>query len=242
VRVPTLVLHRVGDQCLTIEEARYVASRIPGARLVELPGEDHLPFVGDQDSMLDEIETFLAGFREEPAPERDLVLATVLQVVCSEQPGPAGVDIAADAIRARVLGFCARELERYRGRLLDQDEHGLLATFDGPARAVRCASLIAEAARRLNAPFCVGVHTGECEIAAAPDGSHVRGPAVDVARAVAGAAGACQVVVSRTVRDLVAGAGLSFRSHVASVDDGGGHVLPLFSVETGHLTHALISC
>jgi DNA-binding winged helix-turn-helix (wHTH) protein/pimeloyl-ACP methyl ester carboxylesterase len=249
VRVPTLILHRVGDQCLTIDEARFLAGRIPGARLVELPGEDHLPFVGDQDSMLDEIEEFLTGFRDDRAQERDLVLATVACIRCDDDcladdkaaPGSASTAADAPSLRARMLTFCMRELDRYRGRLVHQDEATLLATFDGPARAVRCASLIAEAARRLGVPFRVGLHTGQCEVLASADGLRVRGPAVDVARAVAGAADDCEVVVSRTVRDLVAGAGLSFRTHDETVDDGAGDRLTLFGVDNRHLQHSLMS-
>jgi DNA-binding winged helix-turn-helix (wHTH) protein/pimeloyl-ACP methyl ester carboxylesterase len=225
IRVPTLVLHRVGDKCLTVDEARYLASRIPGARLVELPGADHLPFAGDQDGMLDEVETFLSGFRHDAAPERDLVLATVLHVRCDDSLGTRDAAGGHSPSHGRLIAFCIRELERYRGRLVHQGDGVLLATFDGPARAVRCGSLIAEAARRLDVPFRVGVHTGECEVSASGEGAPVRGPGVDVARAVADAARACEVVVSRTVRDLVAGAGLSFHSHT----------------ETVHLTHALMS-
>jgi DNA-binding winged helix-turn-helix (wHTH) protein/alpha-beta hydrolase superfamily lysophospholipase len=237
VRVPTLILHREDDECLTLDEAQYLATRIPGARLVQLPGADHLPFVGDQDAMLDEIEAFLTGVRGEPGLDRDLVLATVVYVRDEDEPHPPERGQA----RARLLAFCTRELERYRGRLVQQNASGLLATFDGPARAVRCASLIAEAARRLGVPFRVGVHSGECEIAAAGDRSLVRGPAVDLAHQVADAASPFEVLVSRTVRDLVAGAGLTFRSHAKSVGDGAGNSLPLFVAETTHLTHALMS-
>jgi DNA-binding winged helix-turn-helix (wHTH) protein/pimeloyl-ACP methyl ester carboxylesterase len=237
VRVPTLVLHREDDECLTIDEARYLATRIPGARLVQLPGADHLPFVGDQDTLLDEIEGFLTGVRSKASQDRDLVLATVVHVRDDgHAPSP-----ERERARARLLAYCTRELERYRGRLVQQGASGLLATFDGPARAVRCASLIAEAARRLDVPFRVGVHSGECEIAADGDRSLVRGPAVALARQVADAAEPFQVLVSRTVRDLVAGAGLTFRGHSGAVEDGGGSPLPLFIVDTGHLTSALMS-
>ncbi|HEY8548847.1 MAG TPA: alpha/beta fold hydrolase [Vicinamibacterales bacterium] len=229
IRVPTLVLHRTGDRCLVVEEGRYLAGRIPGARLVELPGDDHLPFVGDQDRLLDEIEGFLTGSRQREERVLDAVLATVLH---------ASLPADADGRRAeRWRTFAAREVERYRGRAVRLDSLELVATFDGPARAVRCASLLAEVARRLELPVQTGLHTGECEIA--PD--HVRGPAVDVAAAVSGRAPAAGVVVSRTVRDLVAGAGLWFRDSDLSFDDGAGNVLPLFFVDASHLASALIS-
>jgi DNA-binding winged helix-turn-helix (wHTH) protein/pimeloyl-ACP methyl ester carboxylesterase len=230
IRVPALVLHRAGDRCLVVEEGRYLASRIPGARMVELPGEDHLPFVGDQDALVDEIESFLTG-SSHAGGEADLVLATVLHAEMPPEPG--------DAERhRRWLAFARREVERFRGRLASERGTGLLATFDGPARAVRCASIVAEAARRLEVPMRAGVHTGECEVL----GDDVRGPAVAVAADVARHAAASEVVVSGTVRDLVAGAGLSFRPHAGTVTTGTGTPLALFGVEARHLATALLSC
>ena len=237
VRVPTLILHREDDECLTIDEARYLANRIPGARLVQLPGADHLPFVGDQDAMLDEIEAFLTSVRGDASQEPDFVLATVVHL--RDEGHASGAE--AERARARLIAYCNRELERYRGRLVQQDASGLLATFDGPARAVRCASLIAEAARRLGVPFRIGVHSGECEMVAAADRSTVRGPAVGLARQVASFADPYEVLVSRTVRDLVAGAGLTFHGHSGSIDDGTGAPLPLFVVNAAHLANALMS-
>lgn len=230
VRVPTLVLHRTGDRCLVVAEGRYLARSIPGARMVELPGDDHLPFVGDAEGLLDEVEQFLTGFRHGPQPdERELMLATVLSAHApADPPGQDG--------RARWRAFAVREVDRCRGVLIE-DQAGLLATFDGPARAVRCASLLAEVARRLGVGAQVGVHTGECEIV--PTG--VRGRTVEIAAAVAGRAPVGGVVVSRTVRDLVAGAGLAFREHAATVDDGTGAALTLYSVDITHLAPALIS-
>jgi DNA-binding winged helix-turn-helix (wHTH) protein/pimeloyl-ACP methyl ester carboxylesterase len=235
IRVPTLILHRTGDHCLKVEEGRYLAQRIPSARLVELPGEDHLPFVGDQDAMLDEIEGFLTGFRHSDQPDRDFVLATI---VCGHITPPSGDGVAGwELRRARLLTFAAREIDRYRGRIVDRADGRLIATFDGPARAVRCASLVAEAGRRLDVPLQLGVHTGECDVTT----DHAHGPAVEVAARVARAAAPGAVVVSRTVRDLVAGAGLSFTEHANRADDGNGGELPLFDVETSHLGSALIS-
>ena len=158
------------------------------------------------------------------------MLATVVHVRDERRTAPAR---RAGRARARLLAFCTRELERYRGRLVQQDASGLLATFDGPARAVRCASLIAEAARRLErAVPRRRAHGRVRDRGRRPTDRTVRGPAVDVARSVADAASPCEVVVSRTVRDLVAGAGLTFRSHAQSGRRWRRQLLPLFMVET----------
>ena len=197
IRVPTLVLHRSGDRCLKVEEGRFVASRIPGARYVELPGADHLPFVGDQEQILGEIEEFLTGVRPEPQTT-DSVLATVLAL---QMP-----DSADDTVR-RLTAHAAREIERFRGRETHTRDDRTLAIFDGPARAVRCASTLSEYARRLGLPIRAGLHTGEVEIR--PD-SRIAGAAVDVCLALAAFAVPEEVLVSGTVKDLVAGSGIGF--------------------------------
>ena len=203
-RVPTLILHRTAERVIDVEHARYMAQRIPGAKLVELPGEDHVAFLGDQGSILDEIEQFLTGRRHAHEPER--VLATVLFV-----------DIAGSTARAATLGdhswrelletFYARVrevLHQYRGREINTSGDGFLATFDGPARAVRCASAIRETVRSLNLEVRCGLHTGECELV----GNDVAGIAVHTGARVASIAAPSEVLVSQTVRDLVAGSGL----------------------------------
>src|SRR6266576_136074 len=203
-RVPTLILHRTAECVIDVEHARYMAQRIPGAKLVELPGEDHVAFLGDQDSILDEIEQFLTGRRHAHEPER--VLATVLFV-----------DIAGSTARAATLGdsswrelletFYARVrevLHQYRGREINTSGDSFLATFDGPARAVRCASAIRDTVRSLNLEVRCGVHTGECELA----GNDIAGIAVHTGARVAALAAPGEVLVSQTVRDLVAGSGL----------------------------------
>ena len=171
IQVPTLVLHRRHDQCLKVEEGRYVASRIPGARFVELPGEDHLPFVGDQDAIIDEIERFVTGAPGATArPPLDRVLATILH---------ARVDGVATAA---FLDHAARECEWFRGRQLPSPEGQFVAAFDGPARAIRCASALTEAGSRYAVHVHVGLHTGECSFDAgqasgAPfDSSHPASP------------------------------------------------------------------
>lgn len=196
IRVPTLVLHRAGDQCLVAEEGRYIASRISGARYVELDGDDHLPFVGDQDAVIDEMEEFLTGVRHTRGP--DPVLATLFS---------ASFDVPRDA-RAfhRLHDHIPRELQWFHGRDCGGFPHNLCAHFDGPARAVRCASAIAHHAARLGIAMKAGLHIGECEVTTAG----VQGKVVERAKQIRELAEPGQVLVSTTIRDLVAGSGIRF--------------------------------
>ncbi|HSL56012.1 MAG TPA: alpha/beta fold hydrolase [Pyrinomonadaceae bacterium] len=228
IRVPSLVIHRRDDQCLKVEEGRFVAQRIPGARFVELPGNDHLPFVGDQDAILDEVEEFLTGVRHRVEP--DTVLATVLVarlVGIKERAQSLGPERWPEWWR-RLHAHITKEIEWFRGREVDILENRLLAIFDGPARAARCAAAITEYTSRLGVKTSTGLHTGECEIV---DG-HVAGAAAQMCVCVANEAEPGEVLVSSTVKDLVAGSGISF-------DDRGVHVLEgcgecrLFSVRKG---------
>ncbi len=206
IRVPTLVLHRAAELVINIAQARYLAERIPGAKFVELAGVDHSYLAGDRDALLDEVEVFLTGARHVHEPER--VLATVLFV-----------DIAGSTERAAALGDRAwrglleafhakvREaLREYRGREIDTAGDGFFAAFDGPARAIRCAGAIRDAVRALGIEVRCGVHTGECELA----GAKLAGIAVHIGARVAALAAPGEVLVSQTVRDLVAGSGLVF--------------------------------
>jgi class 3 adenylate cyclase len=211
VRVPTLVIHNRGDLCLKVEEGRYVASRIPGARFVELPGRDHLPFFEDQETMLDEIEEFLTGARHVREPDR--VLATLLFADI--------VDIAGNAalrrdLVARFRAHVSKEIKWFRGREVDMEGSGPLAVFDGPARAIRCACAVKEYAARLNIEVRAGLHTGECDLL---EGGRVGGLAVEIGRAVRERAAAGEVLVSHTVKDLVAGSGITF-------EERGAHTFP----------------
>ena len=195
IRVPSLVIHRSDDQCLKVEEGRFVAERIPGAKFVELPGEDHLPFVGDQDAILDEAEEFLTGVRHRIEP--DTVLATVLV---------ARIAGAKEDVERRLHTHITKEIDWFRGREIDMVGDRLLAIFDGPARAVRCATAITEYASRLGLETRAGLHTGECEMI---DGK-VAGRAAQMGMCVVHEAAVGEVLVSSTVKDLVAGSGIEF--------------------------------
>jgi class 3 adenylate cyclase len=214
VQVPTLVLHRRGDRAVNIESARYLARRIRGARLVELEGDDHLWWVGDSDSIVDEVEEFLTGVRHGAEPDR--VLATVLfsDIVGSTEHAAAVGDRHWGEILERHNKDVTRQVERYGGRLVKWLGDGVLATFDGPARAIRCAQALTEESRRSGIDIRVGVHAGECEIA----DDDIAGLAVHIAARVMGHARPGTVAVSSTVKDLVAGSGFIF-------DDLGSHEL-----------------
>jgi pimeloyl-ACP methyl ester carboxylesterase/class 3 adenylate cyclase len=209
IRVPSLVIHRSGDACLKVEEGRYVAERIPGARFVELPGDDHLPFVGDADAIVDEMEEFLTGVRHVSAPER--VLATVLALRVVSGGGVAAPASAAGAAAAlpRQREAIDRLLASFRGREVALTDGGLTATFDGPARAVRCAAGLLTTLRREGLGLATGLHTGECDVA----GGSLAGLPLELAASVASRAASGEILVSGTVRDLVAGSGIGFADH-----------------------------
>ena len=205
IRVPTLVMHRSGDRDARVEEGRYIAERISGARFVELPGEDHVPWI-DADGFLAEVEEFLTGVR--PAPELDRVLATILFtdiVGSTAMAAKLGDRRWAELLQAHHAAV-RRELERWRGQELDTAGDGFFAAFDGPARAVRCALAVRDAVRALGLDVRAGVHTGECERL---DGT-LGGIAVHIGARVSAQADAGEVLVSSTVKDLVAGSGLAF--------------------------------
>ena len=228
IRVPSLVIHRTNDQCLKVEEARYVAQKIPGAKYIELPGHDHLPFVGDQDAILDEVEEFLTGVRHRPEP--DTVLATVLFtrfVGLDDNERRLDNGRWEDLIRRLRLQI-GKEIQWFRGREIDMVGDRPLAIFDGPARAIRCAVAIVEYAARLDVQVRAGLHTGECEMVE----GKVGGIATLVGVCVANEAQPGEVLVSNTVKDLVAGSGIVFQ-------DRGARTFPevgewgLFAVDKG---------
>jgi pimeloyl-ACP methyl ester carboxylesterase/class 3 adenylate cyclase len=206
IQVPALVIHRTGDRVTDVNQGRAVAERIPGARFVELPGDDHIPFLGDYDAITNEIEEFLTGAHQ--APDTDRVLATVLftDIVGSTELASTLGDRAwrdlLEAHHARVR----RELAIHRGIEVDTAGDGFMARFDGPARAIRCAQAVAAAVQSLGIEIRAGLHTGECEVTDAG----LAGIAVHIAARVAAGAGPGEVRVSRTVKDLVAGSGIRF--------------------------------
>jgi pimeloyl-ACP methyl ester carboxylesterase len=207
IRVPTLILHRTGDLVIDVEHARSLARRIPGAEYVELPGTDHLIFTGDADAYLHRIEEFLTGERH--VPESDRVLATILfvDIVDSTAHAEQVGDARWHQLLESFYSVARRQLERFRGREIDTAGDSLFAAFDGPARAIRCGQAIGSGVARLGQEVRAGVHTGECEVM----GAKIAGIAVHVGARVAAQACAGEVLVSHTVRDLVAGSGILFR-------------------------------
>jgi class 3 adenylate cyclase len=205
ITAPALVLHRTGDRLTPIAGGRRIAELIPGARFIELPGNDHLAIV-DSDQVVDEVEEFLTGQRHVPEPDR--VLATVMftDIVGSTERAAALGDSRWRDLVARHDDLIRRELDRHRGRPIKTLGDGFLATFDGPARGVRCAQSIAEAVGTLGIEVRAGLHTGECELV----GDDVAGMAVNIGARVASLAGAGEVLVSGTVKDLVVGSGIEF--------------------------------
>jgi class 3 adenylate cyclase len=214
VQCPTLVLHRTGDRDTHVEEGRYIAARIPGARYVELTGDDHV-VSANPDQIVDEVEEFLTGVR--PVAATDRVLATVLftDLVGSTERATELGDADWASLLQRHNDLVRRELERYAGEEIDTAGDGFLASFDGPARAVRCGLGVVGGLRELGLDVRAGVHTGEVE---RRPGDKPRGIAVHLGARIMSLAGTGEVLVSSTTRDLVAGSGLEF-------EDRGEHEL-----------------
>lgn len=206
IRLPTLVLHRRGDRVVNRRAGKELAAQIPGARYVEFPGIDHLPWADDSEGVLGEIEEFLTGARSVPEPDR--VLATVMftDIVGSTERAAELGDARWHELLAAHQVAVRRELMRYRGREVKTLGDGCLATFDGPARAIRCGRAIADGARSLGVEVRIGLHSGEVELI----GEDVGGIAVHIAARIGALAAPGQVLVSSTVKDLVAGSGIRF--------------------------------
>lgn len=204
IRVPTLVLHRTGDLDARIDEGRYIAERIPGASFVELAGEDHLIYAGDQDAVLNEAESFIKALPRES--ETESVLATVLYAQISNRDDEKTITggNAAD----RFCSLAKRETDWFRGQAGKVDPPKFVATFDGPARAVRCACAISDAARRAGMDITIGIHTGLCELSS----ETVSGAAVEVSASIAALGRPFEVLVSSSVKDLISGAGIDFQA------------------------------
>jgi class 3 adenylate cyclase len=207
IRVPTLILHSVHDRAIDVGGSLYMAEQIPGAKLVQLAGPDHLVWLSDADAILGEIEEFTTGVRRSAEPDR--VLATVLftDIVGSTEKAVALGDRRWRDLLDNHQGVVRRNLDRFRGREVNTTGDGFLAAFDGPARSVRCACAIAEETRPLGIEIRAGLHTGECEVM----GDDYGGIAVHIGARVAALAGPGEVLVSSTVKDLVSGSGLRFR-------------------------------
>jgi class 3 adenylate cyclase len=212
IGVPTLVMHRTRDRDVNVEEARWIAAQVPGARYIELGGDAHVPWLGDAESVAGEIEEFLTGVR--PVAQPDRVLATVLftDVVGSTETAVRLGDEGWRRMIERHHELVRTELRRHRGVEIDTAGDGFFARFDGPARAIRCASSIVDEVRNaVGLDVRAGIHTGECELL----GDKVTGVAVHTGARVAAHARPGEVVVSSTVRDLVAGSGIEFRERGA---------------------------
>jgi len=242
IRVPTLVMYRrdarlghgaaawraVGNDLMTpASEAALIASLVPDARVVDLAGIDHLPWVGDSESVLGEVEEFLTGVRGMPEPDR--VLATILFtdiVNSTETVARLGDSDWRDLIE-RHHAIVRRQLERFRGREIDTAGDGFVASFDGPARGIRCARAIAESVTALGLEIKAGLHTGECEVA---DGK-LAGLAVHIAARIAALAGPGEVLISSTVKDLVVGSEMKFLDRGAHAFKGVPGEWHVFAVE-----------
>lgn len=226
IQAPTLVISRQGDRHVRSEHSRHIASRIQGAQFVGLPGDDHLPFAGRTGEVLDEVEAFLTGVR--PLPVLDRVLVTVLFtdiVGSTEHVARLGDRHWRESLN-RYDEVVQRQLERFRGRYIKTTGDGTLATFDGPGRAIECPRAIAVSVRDLDIEIRAGLHSGEVELR----GEDVSGMAVHVAARAAAKAGFSEVLVSSTVKDLVAGAGLEFEDLGAHELKGVPDAWRLFSV------------
>ena len=224
---PTLVLCRTGDRDVSVEEERWIAGQIPRSTFVELRGDDHLPWLGDTDGLLDEVEVFLTGMRRQPDPQRWLATVLFTDIVDSTAKAAALGDRQWHDLLERHHALVRRELERFGGKEIDTAGDGFFATFDGPARAVRCACAITDAVRGLGLEVRAGLHTGECELI---DGK-VGGIAVHIGARVASEAGPGEVLVSSTVKDLVVGSGLRFHEHGRTALKGVPGEWQLFVVE-----------
>jgi pimeloyl-ACP methyl ester carboxylesterase/class 3 adenylate cyclase len=205
IRVPTLVLHRQ-EEHIPVECAHYLAEHIPGARLVVLPGQDHIPFYGDAEGYAEEIEEFLTGARSALPSDRILTTVMFTDIVGSTKRAAALGDARWRELVHRHDELMRAQLERHRGREVKTMGDGFLATFDGPARGIRCARAIADQVRALDIELRAGLHTGECELV----GDDIAGMAVNIGARIGSLARADEVVVSNTVKDLVVGSGISF--------------------------------
>jgi pimeloyl-ACP methyl ester carboxylesterase len=227
IRVPTLILHSVGDRAFDIAVSRYMADRIPQARFVQLPGADHLVWLSDAEPILGEIEEFLTGARHSLEPDRVLATALFTDIVGATEEAASLGDRRWHDLLDSHHGLVRRELTRFRGREINTAGDGFFAAFDGPARAIRCACAISDGVQSLGLKVRAGLHTGECEVM----GDEIGGIVVHIGARIAALAGPGEVLVSSTVKDLVAGSGLSFQDRGAKPLKGVPGEWRLYSVE-----------
>jgi class 3 adenylate cyclase/pimeloyl-ACP methyl ester carboxylesterase len=228
ISAPTLVLHRSGDQGAPISAGRYLAAQIPGARFIELPGDDHYPFVGDVDRLVDEIEEFLTGQRARRPVDRALATVLFTDIVGSTERAAELGDRRWRELLEKHDAAVRLELQRFEGREVKHTGDGFLATFDGPARGIRCASAIRDALAPVGLEVRSGVHTGECELR----DDDIGGIAVHIAARVNELAGPSEVLCSGTVKDLVVGSEIEFSPHGETSLKGIPGRWPLFAVES----------
>ena len=237
VSVPTLVLNR-SREIFPAAAARDLAARIPGARHVELPGVDHVPWAGDSESYMAEIEEFLTGARTQPRPDRVLATILVTDVVASTERAAACGDEAWRELMARHDTLMADQLRRFGGHEVKHTGDGIVATFDGPARAIRCGAAIVSAAREeLDLGVRAGLHTGEVEVV----GADLRGLAVHIAARICAEAGTGEVLVSRTAKELVIGSDVALAYSATRRLKGVPGEWPLFAVGDGGSRPAAVS-
>jgi len=228
IDVPTLVIHRAGDRMIAAAQGRYLAAEIPGAGYVELPGEDHLPFAGDLDALLDEVEEFLVGSRNASESERALATILFTDIVGSTEKAAELGDRRWRALLERHDAAVRHQLSLHRGREVKTMGDGFLATFDGPARAIRCASAVREDVAGLGIDVRAGIHTGEVELI----GDDVGGMAVNIGARIGALAGPGEVLVSSTVRELVVGSGLEFEERGVEKLKGAPGEWRLFAIDS----------
>jgi class 3 adenylate cyclase len=231
VAVPTLILHRDNPSFSPVAHAHYLAERIAGSRFVELPGEDTLYWVGDTSPMLDEIEEFVTGARGTHDPDRILATVMFTDIVSSTEHAARLGDRRWQLLMSDHDELFSNQISVYRGRTIRSTGDGVFASFDGPARAIRCALSLVDAARRLDVEIRAGLHTGECELA----GDDLAGVTVHIGARIADLAEPHQVLVSGTVRDLVVGSNIPFRSRGVQALKGVPGEWPLYMVDRpGH--------
>jgi pimeloyl-ACP methyl ester carboxylesterase len=228
IDVPTLVMHRAGDRMVSVAQGRYLAEAIRGARYVELAGEDHLPFAGELDPILEEVEEFLLGSRGAAESERALATILFTDIVGSTERAAELGDRGWRALLERHDAAVRHQLSLHRGREVKTMGDGFLATFDGPARAIRCARAVQDEVSGLGIEVRAGIHTGEVELI----GDDVGGMAVNIGARIGAIAGAGEVLVSSTVRELVVGSGLEFVDRGSKTLKGAPGEWRLFAIDS----------